>query len=67
MEITISNNGSLDFAIDKWGLGFWSDSQCRSCLYFKNNSIYIAWDEYDNRVYFNLYLEIGRLRIKVDI
>lgn len=67
MEIKVSNDGSLDIAIDKWGLGFWSDSQHRSCVYFKNNSIYIGWDEYDNQIFFNLSLRIGRLKIKVDI
>lgn len=67
MYIQIKNDGSLNIGVDKWCLGYWTDSGRGSCIYYRNNSIYICWDEYDKRLYFNLELHIGRLRIKADI
>lgn len=65
LEIKATNDGSFDFAIDKWNIGYYSDSGKGSCFYLNNNSIYIGWDEYDKRIYFNLDVHIGRLKITV--
>lgn len=64
LEIKATKDGSFDLAIDRLSLGYWTDSGKGSCLYFKNNVINIGWDK---QIYFNIRLQIGRLRIKVDI
>ena len=68
VEIKATNDGSFDFAIPSWDLGYYSDSGGNggSCFYLNNNSIYIGWDAGNKQIYFRLQLNIGRLKIKVD-